>query len=180
MVKGKQLKTRVIHKKSSLKPLTRSIGRMKYNSIAKQALRVSKVRSKVLSLLAQDIQKELGNICSKKNWSILRDSSVSTLMSFTWDTLISELSVHAPTFLEVLRGIVRVKHRVRGKKARARTSKPRENAVVGICAAIMLKNKNIHMNLFQKIVSLILYNGHATKQVPKQSWFLCCVSIAMN
>lgn len=177
MVKGKQLKTRVIHKKSSLKPLTRSIGRMKYNSIAKQALRVSKVRSKVLSLLAQDIQKELGNICSKKNWSILRDSSVSTLMSFTWDTLISELSVHAPTFLEMLRGIVQVKQSLREK---GQSQEPCENAVVGICAAIMLKNKNIHMNLFQKIVSHILYNGHAAKQVPKQSWFLCCVSIAMN
>ena len=43
--------------------------------------------------------------------------------------------------------------------------RPSEEAVVGVCAAIMLRNQNVHMNLLQRIVSLILHNGHASKQV---------------
>ena len=37
--------------------------------------------------------------------------------------------------------------------------------VVGVCAAIILKHRQPKMNLLQKIISLILYAGHASKKV---------------
>ena len=35
------------------------------------------------------------------------------------------------------------------------------DATMGVCAAILLRHKNQHMNALQHIVSLILHRGHA-------------------
>ena len=43
--------------------------------------------------------------------------------------------------------------------------RPDDDVILCVCAAILLKHRNIHMNKLQRIVSLILYNGHASKQV---------------
>ena len=40
-----------------------------------------------------------------------------------------------------------------------------DNAVIGMCAAILLCHHNSHMNLVQRIISTLLYSGHAPKQV---------------
>ncbi len=37
--------------------------------------------------------------------------------------------------------------------------------VVGVCCALLLRGKSQRMNLSQKIVSLILYSGDASKKV---------------
>ena len=39
-----------------------------------------------------------------------------------------------------------------------------DNVVIDICAAILLRH-NTHMNLVQRIISTLLYGGHALKQV---------------
>ncbi len=160
MVKGKKrLQTRVLHKTSQLKTLTRSIGRQNYCSIARQAMMVPRIHQKVLGILAKDIQKELTKICAKKNQSILRSSSPECLRSFTWDALLAELDTYAPNLKAVLRGAVHVKRRIRpliGRKKPAKSHRPSEEAILCVCAAIILKHKNIHMNLMQRIVSLII------------------------
>ena len=48
-----------------------------------------------------------------------------------------------------------------------RTRVPRANLhiVIGTCVAILLKHRNPKASLLQKIVSLVLYAGHASKQV---------------
>ena len=45
------------------------------------------------------------------------------------------------------------------------TKRPISMAIIGVCAAIILRNKNMNMNLVQHIISLILNTGHASKQV---------------
>ncbi len=90
------------------------------------------------------------------------------MKSFTWDALLTELDVHAPTFIQVLKGIVQVKRRLRlqvALKKKRRTYKPSEKAVLGVCASIVLK----HM---QRIVSLILHDGHASKEVNEGIFYL--------
>ena len=42
-----------------------------------------------------------------------------------------------------------------------------DTAVIGMCAAILLRHRNTHMNLVQRIISTLLYSGHAPKQVRK-------------
>ena len=43
--------------------------------------------------------------------------------------------------------------------------RPKDSAVLGICAALLLRHRNHHLNLVQRIMSLILHCGHAGKQV---------------
>lgn len=161
----RKLQTRVVHKSSNLKTLVKSVGRLNYASVARQAMKVTKIRSKVLPILAATIQKELTQMCARKNKSVLRDTTPKSVKSFSWKTLLCELGTHAPIFTQVLRGIMQVKRRIRTTKPRKKSSRPSEEAVVGVCAAIMLRHRNVHMNLLQRIVSLILHNGHASKQV---------------
>ena len=41
------------------------------------------------------------------------------------------------------------------------------HTVIGTCVAILLKHRNPKLSLLQKIISLVLYAGHASKQVHK-------------
>ena len=165
----RKLQTRVVHRSSKLKTLTRSIGRLNYGSIARQAMKVEKIRSKVLTILALTIQKELTEICAKKNLSLFRDAAPDSVKSFSWGALIAELENRAPIFTQVLRGIVQVKRRTRvsrtPRKKGKKPSRPSDEAIIGVCAAVMLRHRNVHMNLVQRIISLVLHNGHASKQV---------------
>ncbi len=85
----------------------------------------------------------------------------------------------------MLKGITDVKRRVlSSKKSKTthksgekgpqpklrRSNRPSSSAVVGVCAAILLRHKNTHMNLLQKVVSLLLNGGHASKQVRTQKY----------
>ena len=108
--------------------------------------------------------KEMTVLCSSESKSILRASSLEALNSFTWEKLSSELSAKAPTLYAVLDACVNVKRR--GKvtpESKSRHSS--RHAVLGMCAAIILRNRHHHMNLVQRIVSLILHGGHSAKQV---------------
>ena len=68
----------------------------------------------------------------------------------------------APTLLEILQGCVM---RNKRKKQVGMSYRVKDESVIGICAAILLRHQNPQMNLIQPIVSLLLYSGHAPKQV---------------
>ena len=94
-------------------------------------------------------------MCSRANTnSILCNQSSDALNTFTWGKLHDELAERAPLLLTLL-------------EMCTHTRKPRINrqAVIGLCAVILLKFRFSKMSLVQKIVSLILYAGHAGKQV---------------
>ena len=65
-----------------------------------------------------------------------------------------ELHANAPVLISILRAATKT-----------RVCRSNTNAVVGTCTAILLKHRNPKMGLLQKIISLILYSGHASKQV---------------
>ena len=52
----------------------------------------------------------------------------------------------------------------KGIKCRA-SYRVNDEAVIGICAAILIRHQNPQMNLLQRLISMILYNGHAPKMV---------------
>lgn len=135
-------------------------------------MKVAKIRHEVLKVLAADVQRELTRVTARNTKSLFRDSSLESVQSFSWDAAATELETQAPLLTAVLRGIVCVKRRVRVRKLRRRkkqaSHRPSDTAVLCICAAIMLRHRNVHMNMLQRIVSLILYNGHASKQVCKR------------
>ncbi len=48
---------------------------------------------------------------------------------------------------------------------KTRTKRTNQEAVIGMCFAIIIKHRNPTLNLLQKIISLVLYSGHSSKQV---------------
>ena len=88
--------------------------------------------------------------------------TLDKLANFSWDDLASELKNRAPVLHTFLTTCVDVKRRRKTSKTTYRTSNA---AVLGVCASILLRHKNQHMNVLQHIVSLILHRGHAGKQV---------------
>ena len=76
------------------------------------------------------------------------------LPSSSWDKLLTEVSTYAPVFLSLLRAATYT-----------RRSRDNQSAVIGICAAVLLKHRFHKMNLVQKLLSLILYSGHSSKKV---------------
>ncbi len=177
-VKGtgrKMLQTSVITRKSGLKTLARSVGCKSRPSIARQVMRDRVIREKVLEILTKDIQKEMTTMCAKKTSSVLCNPSPEAVKTFSWEAVVSKVQAYAPTLFQFLKGTVHVKRHVSRKqkaalekgsrKQKHKTNRPSEVAIIGVCAAVLLRNRNLHMKLLQKMVSLILNGGHASKQV---------------
>ena len=138
------------------KHIGKAIARGSWKAVAEQCFRNPARRKYLLDRIALEMRKDLRTVSSMKNPSCLRYNSPEDLKSFTWNKLLHELSVNAPTLLSVL-------------QAATRKRIPRKNAkgVICICAAIILKHHNSSLSLVQKIVALILFGGHASTQVSK-------------
>ena len=85
------------------------------------------------------------------------------LERFKWDDVVAELTARAPTLHSVLKMCVEVKRRAR--RPHKRSYRNSDVAVMGVCASVILRHKNHHMNALQNIISLLLHRGHAGKQV---------------
>ncbi len=166
-MKGKKkARAHPVPRSSGLKTLVRGVARRSRKSIARQTLADERMRTHVLSLLKKYIQKDMTVLCSKKEESVLRGKSIH---AFSWDILTKELQVKAPTLYAVLKACVDVKRRqkktskVTKKRSNCRTSS--NNAILGVCAGILLRHRNHHMNLIQRTIAMILNAGHSSKQV---------------
>lgn len=135
----------------SRKHLGKAVARRSQQVIAVETLKNPLTRKRVLGLVGREVQKEIKAMVSNKTHSIL---STESLAEFEWSTLLEELHTHAP----VLAGILQAATKTRVKRLNS-------DAVVGMCASILIKNRNPKMSLLQKIVSLVLYSGHTCKQV---------------
>ena len=78
------------------------------------------------------------------------------LKEFQQNRLHAELSLKAPVLLSILLDATKT-----------RVPRPNSHIVIGTCVAILLKHRNPKLSLLQKIISLVLYAGHASKQVHK-------------
>ena len=138
-----------------MEKLGKAVARGFKQTIAVQALDDPRTRGHILKKIGKLVYKELRALCSDNTASVLRSPSTQqALATFEWATLISELDKHAPVFLHILRSCTI-------------TKKPRDNcdAVIGMCAAILLKHRFSEMSLVQRIISMILYAGHSGKHV---------------
>lgn len=104
----------VVTRHSGLKSLA-SVGRKDQSSIARQVMKDSEIKDKVLKILAKDVNKEMKVLLSKKYGSILRTTDPAVLQSFTWDAVVADIQACAPTLVKVLKGLVQTKRRVRSK-----------------------------------------------------------------
>ena len=169
LVKGKRAEKHVISRASGFKTLVRSVGRKRPSSIARQAMLNDRIRPHILRYLGKRVQKELKLICSKQSGELVYHSGYAlgcfagsllrqtSLQSFSWDAIISDIEMHAPTLYGVLRVCAEVRKRQKGVK-RAH-SQVNLRAVIGVCGAVFLRNRSA------RLVSVVLSAGHASKMV---------------
>ena len=138
----------------SRKRIGKALARKAPRTVAVQALAGPTTRLHVLSEIGRILRAEMTAMCSDKTASLLRTHSIQDLSHFQWKNVIQELEKSAPVFLHFLR-----------QCTQTRTPRQNRDGVIGVCAAIILKNRFAKMNLLQKIVSLLLYAGHCGKRV---------------
>ena len=97
---------------------------------------------------------ELCKLCSDKSPSTLRIYSKESFKCFNWDNVINEFSQIAPTLLSLFELLTVTK-----------SERPNRKCVIAMCISLLLKNRFAKACFIQKLISLILYSGHASKQV---------------
>ena len=147
----------------SMKKIAKSVGRRNSKSIARQAMNHRRIREFILRQVGKLIRKDMEHLCSTKAPSMLRKRTVEAMKSFCWEDFLKELEATSPTFYRLLRDCVFRKRRKASKHAKSYAVN--DSAVIGMCAAILLRHRNSNMNLVQRIISTLLYSGHAPKQV---------------
>lgn len=71
MKSAKKARAHVTTKSSGFKRLARGVARESYTSTGRYAVKNPKIRQKVLAVLANDIQREMTVMCSRKVNSVL-------------------------------------------------------------------------------------------------------------
>ena len=97
--------------------------------------------------------KELVHICSTKFKSTLLQHSKHDMTNFSWSSIIAEMKDHAPILLEILLAATHTKQR-----------RSNQELVIAMCT-MLCKLRRAEMSTAQKVISMILYAGHSSKQV---------------
>ena len=130
------------------------MARRSHKVVAIECMRNELSCKHALTILCRLIHKEIRSIASRKMQSTLLFQSKKSISEFQWKNVKAEISNHAPMLLKVLTAAT---------KTRSKCQNQAE--VIGMCFAMILKHRNPNLNLLQKIISLILFSGHASKQV---------------
>ena len=143
------------------KKLGKALARGCSKQVAGECLKDPKIRIYIIEKIGKIVRVELCRLCSDKTDSILRKHSPKTFKEFTWDALTKELLVNAPVLMSILEGCTETK-----------VERVNRKAVIGMCVVLLLKHRFMKMCLVQKIISLILYAGQASKQVISSILFM--------
>ncbi|XP_062574184.1 uncharacterized protein LOC134236019 isoform X2 [Saccostrea cucullata] len=108
----------------------------------------SSLKEKVLNCVVKDVRKELSKLSSTKTASFLRKTSSDELATMNFETLNLELQLHSQVLYKIISGFYN-------------DSNPMAVAVI---AAIVQKQRNMHMSAFHHAVSQVLDNGGATDE----------------
>ena len=128
-----------------------------YKSFAIQCVKKNKVtKAAIVRVLGQVLQTEIAAVSSDDFESLTRDKSKEALLNFekVVATINDEMKCKAPTVLAILMACLK-------------TKKPRINTdgVIALIFSVMCKHRRPSACLIQRIVSLVLYGGHASKMV---------------
>ena len=128
--------------------------RGKPKSIIDQCFKDTRYRIHAIEATGRLIHRELMKLCKDDSNSILMSQDSAKLQTFSWSNVLDEAKIHCPSLLYLLRLLTIT-----------RTPRSNTDAIIGFILSILCKFRRPSMNLPQKIISLILYNGHSSKQV---------------
>ena len=143
-------------RRNIIKPLARK----SHTAAARNCLKDGKMRKHVINEVGRMLHKEIVSICSDTHLSLLENKSNEAMKSFSWEKLVAEFVSKTPILISLLKWCTKT------KKSRANA-----NIAIGLVVAILCRFRRPKYSLVQRIVSLILYSGHASKQVSS----LCCI-----
>ena len=107
-----------------------------------------------IAIIGSKISREVKSMASSKTDSTMMLKTKECLKSFEWDKFLNEISGRAPILFKILMAATKT-----------RSVRSNQLKVIGMCVAMILKHRNPNLNLLQKMISLILYSGHCSKQV---------------
>ena len=163
----------------SLKRLGRSVGRRDRSSIARQVVADRKLLKRTVPLIGKTMAQEMKALCSVDAESILSRTDAATLQAFSWKQLLNELHKTAPITTTLLSNSLTCLRSSRSKKGPRRAN---NDAIVGLCCGLLARARSQKMNLIQRLISVLLYGGHASKQARIMSDVLqdnCSCDIAL-
>ena len=138
----------------SRKHIGKAVARGSRHAIVSHCFEDPVMRKYIISRVGKILQSEVAALCSDRCNSVLRRHSKEQLLKFKWEDVNLEMRVHAPILLSLLHAATRTQR-----------SRPNQEAVITMCAAMMCKLRRRDMSTIHKTLSLILYAGHASKQV---------------
>ena len=138
----------------SRKRIGKAVARGSRLAVAEECLNDEDVSKYVIKKICKKVQLEMEALCSDRVDSTLKHHSREDLLTFKWSDIYDELQAHTPILLQIL-------------LAATMTRCPRTNreAVISMCAVMICKLRRPQLSAAQKTLSLILYAGHASKQV---------------
>lgn len=109
-----------------------------------------------MKVVGQMLQREVAALCSDKVKSVLAQKSKESVKNFRGvvSALLDEMKTRAPTLLSLLKWSMKT-----------RKKRPKTDIVIAMVTSIICKHRKQSACQFQRIVSLILYTGHSSKQV---------------
>lgn len=134
--------------------LCRPLARGSKTAFARRCLKDRSFKKVITKGMGTLLRRDIAHLTSDNLSSILLNKSSDTLNEFTWDGLLAEVKSAAPTLFKILHGCTKTKK-----------VKKNQNAIIGVLVAIVCKHRRPTSSLVQRLISLILYSGHASKRV---------------
>jgi len=100
------------------------------------------------------------NLVSTKTPSLLRKNAAA--LTFSWDHLVKEWEIQAPTFLRILTAAADKHWHMKAESISAKCIPP-----LCMAGAVLLKTRNKHTSALQSMTSILLNAGHCSSQVYK-------------
>ena len=105
------------------------------------SLKKTSQKKYIFKMVWNESAKEVRNMASDSDYSILQRHNPDHLKVFTWDMLLSEL----PRFVLLLKSVL-------SSATNTRVHPSSTDAAIGMCAAILIKHCNSKMKLVQKFI----------------------------
>ena len=126
----------------------KSLGRRNYKAAATSIALGNKTKFYIVNSIACQIRREMVNICSLNQPSLLRGSN-NCIKKFNWQAILSEFSLKLPTLLLLLKKIL-----------------PKsDDKFLSFVISLIMKKRCKHMSLLQRVLSILLYGNGTSKQV---------------
>lgn len=150
----------------SRRQICKPLLRRNFPSFAKKCTQNVTTRKAMIKSLSSILKKEVAALCSNTFPSVMRCKPKQISVDFGFKSLLKELSCQAPTLLELLKSCLKTK-----------TPRVNVNLIVAMIAALICKHRRSSCSLLQRVISLVLYSGHSSKQVAIHSFFACIATL---